>query len=773
MASQNSTRAEDALIAWGELKYREDSLGRDAEEREWQEETLFYQRRQWLEWKEGDRRFTQLKPSKSRPRPMPVSNYYAKTVNANANQLGAQPVRVAATPKNDDPETRRAADYAEMAKDAIDVESGIRFLNPLLAKHVALWGIGVTKDTIDTDEDAEEMEEQEVESNHVVGCLDCGEVNDGAPGSPDDQNVEQQNASCPSCGSMQTASWTRNQAVSTSQYVTGKGKIKTEVRPIFEIYLPRDIQNANLSPRVIHRYRKPISMIKRKFGDKATDLKSEDSGTTTAENRFDTLRSLTSYTFAEKLNAEQTWITEVWTKWDELPRRLQQAIEEEYTGVQDESEVGMTPGSSEDDEEEPEVQDPELDQMKIAGIFFIYSQGRMLQWGANPLVDPDNGEKYNPFTFFLWDIDPASVYPKGIGADLVPLQKRLNRLDSLIELAMMTNSAGKWLWPTTQNNKKPPSGDPAEVAEYDTVGDGKVKPEFVQPNPISGSVWQYRGSILQDFEQIGLTLGVQSGSAGTQSAFRTVAYLGAKASEQLNTQRYLWESAHCLRYKKCLTLAKNYWDEDRQVKIAGPNGNLLFQSFTGMELRGSYELDFVPNSSIPKTQEEKTQTLQMMVEAGLVDLSDPAVRQYIFDLSNLEGVNLANELQFRKAERDLEMVKRGEMPIESPYQDWNIELKVVANFTLTEEFEQLDPTMQTYVLAFSEYLNQKVSMIAQQNAQLQMMQSAIPPKGGGGQDKSDPNNKTLAKIPGVTGTTAQAEDAASSQGKNFAHQAGA
>jgi hypothetical protein len=769
---QGGTPAEDALVAWGELKFREDALGRDAEEREWQEEALFFQRRQWLEWKEGERRYTQIKSDKRKPRPMPVSNYFAKTVNANANQLGAQLVKVSATPRTDDQATRRAADYAEMAKDATDVETGIRLLNPLLAKHCALWGIGVTKETIDTSEEPESMDEQELEASNVVGCLDCGQINELEPGQMESGEFGQQQIPCPECGSDQTANWTRERPTSISQYVTGKGKIKTEVRPIFEIYLPRDVQNANQTYRVIHRYRKPLAAVRRDFGDKAASIKADDPATNTSETRYDILRTLSSYTFAERVNAETATLTEIWSKWDYIPKRLQDALELELGGSDEEES---------DQDLEAETEEPgdpeELQKIKQYGLFFIYSQGVMLQWGSNSIVDPDSDECYNPFTFFLWDLDPASVYPKGIGADLVPLQKRLNRIDSLIELCMMSNAAGKWLWPTTQTNMKPPNGDPSDVVMWDPIGDGKTPPEFVQPSPFSGQVWQLRAALLQDFQQIGLQTGVQTGDAGGQSAFRALAYLGAKASEQLNTQRFLWESAHCLRYKKVLAMAKFVWDDERQVKVAGPNGKYLYEAFNGENLRGDYEIDFVPNSSIPKTLDDKIQMLETFIQAGLVDITDPTVRQYIYDLANMEGVNLANELQFRKAERDLEAIKHGEMPHESPYQDWTIELKIFANFTLTEEFEALDPMLQSYVLAFCEYCNQKVSAIAEQQAMQSMAMSAAnrPPQivGGGKKSGQDPNNQALAKVPGVTAAPEVAQSAAMDQGDQFAHSMGA
>jgi hypothetical protein len=777
-----AANVESALIAWGELKFREDALGRDAEEREWQEEGLFYQRRQWLEWKEGERRYTQLKPDKRKPRPMPVSNYFAKTVNANANQLGAQVVKVTATPRTDDAQTRRAADYAEMAKDALDIETNLIFLNPLLAKHTALWGIGVLKDTIDTSADPQALDEQETEDTNVVGCLDCGGVNELEPGQMDSGDFGQQTIPCPDCGSDQTANWTRQRPIAVSQYVSGKGYVRTEVRPIFEVYLPRDVQNPNLTYRVVHRYRRTLSELRRKYDDKAEKITSDDPATNTSETRYDVLRTLSSYTFAERVNAETAVITEIWSEWDKLPKRLQEAIADEFAGNEDgDEEAQETAELSQRPQLRPGNPAPaqpgdedELARIKQHGIFFIYSQGTMLEWGSNPNVDPDSDENYFPFTFFVWDADPASVYPKGIGADLVPLQKRLNRLDSLIELGMLSNAAGKWIWPTTQSNMKPPNGDPSDVIMYDPIGDGKAAPEFVQPQPFTGQVWQYRAAILSDFQQLGLTLGVQTGDAGGQSSFRGIAYLGAKASEQLNTQRYLWESAHCLHYKKLLLLAKLVWDEERQVKVSGPNGRYLFESFTGEDLLGSYEVNYVPNSSIPKTQDEKLEMLQTLVEGGLVDLTDPGNRQYVYELINLEGVNLVNELQMRKAERDLEAVKRGEMPHESPFQDWNIELKAVANYTLTEEFERLDPQLQTYVLAFGEYCNQKVQFAAQQQMMTQLAMQQPPSLGKRKPSGSaDPNNQTLAKVPGVTSGPGATQDAALSQGDQFAHQMGA
>lgn len=753
------TRVQKLIPPHADAVYKDFQTGRFGEEREWRESGLFYQRKQWLDYEEDKRRFTQIKPSKSKPVPMPVSNYFAKTVNANANALGGDLVRMTVIAKDDDPMSRRAAEYAEMAKDAIDDETQMRIHNPLLAKHTALWGLGVMKDVIDvsTAEGSVDAPEMEEDVKMMLGCYDCGTTRDvsaeEALNSATDTSQIQ--VPCPDCGSNTTMVYPSIEPSVKEVHKFGKGKIKSRVCPIFEVFLPRDCQNANLAKKIIHRYRLSTNEAKHLYPAFADQIKG-DEHKDHAEVGYDDLKMLVPSRSRENAE-EQCTITELWSQWEELPEKTREAIEEENA-------------------EDPEA----LEEMQKYGIFAICIGNDILaEFGANPYVDLDTDEPFFPFTFFYWEVDPASVYPKGIGEDLKPLQKRLNRIDSLIELAMMTNAVGKWLWPTTQSHMKPPTGTANEVAEYDPIGDAKFKPEFVQPSPFHPSVWQLRNAILQDFEQLGLLPAVSQGDMPNGTAFRTVAYLGAKAAEQITTQRFLWETAHALRYKKLLCIAKKFWDEERKVRVAGHNGKLLYQSLMGEDLRGNYDADYVRDSSRPKTLEEKLQAIELLFSAGLINPADPATRQYIMDMLNLEGLNLADELQYRKAARDLEKLKRGEMPTPSPYQKWDVFLKSVADFTLTEDFEELDEITQTFILAYGEYLNQMVSQVQmemQQQQQAQMVGEAlagamgkgkgVAASGGAGKGKKD----DLSGVPGADIAPQRSESAAVSQGDKFASQ---
>lgn len=815
LTRSGSSDLESALLSFSQLVHQDLSRNRFAEEREWYEDALFYQRRQWLKWDNSNKRWSLVKQDQDKPRPMPVTNHFARTINAVANQLSSGQMRLSAVPLDDSPRNRRAADFAVKACKAIDKESDFRILTPLLGKHTTLWGMGVTKDFYDSSRSngTVRVPQIEVQTAQQLGCLDCGNVTDitadlaANPGAP---QPEQQQVPCPNCGSRETLSWQSHTPVTASVKEFSKGRISTEVRPIFEIFVPRDCQNPNLAPKIQQRYRKPLSVAKRIWPDTAKEIKA-DSKIEIHEIYLEALRSLVNYNYMHDQTAESVTITETWCDFDQLPDELQeqliQAVEsgalevgdgieppqqgdgfnfnpdEQGAGAVDpgtaqqgrEKGLSGAPGAGEtvsdtDVEEALTPPDSELDpveQLKQWGIFLIEGGGKILDWGIN------NVEGKKPFTFWLWEVDPANVYPKGLGVDLVPLQKRLNRLDSLIELAIMSNAAGKWLWPTTQTTK-PPTGSPSDVVEFDPIGDGKIAPTFVVPTPFHDAVIWLRSAILQDFQVIGLTQGIQQGvNPQGVKAFRGLAYLGAKADEQISTQRFLWETAAQLRYEKCLILAKRNWTDARKVKVAGFNGKAGMEDLLGKDLEGDYQVEIQPNSSRPQSITEKQQAFQMLLEGGLVDPTDSATRDYVIgDLANLEAINLVDHLQYQKAERDLDQVIAGNMPQVNPYINLDIFLKIFSSYTLTEEFESLAPDAQQRVLLATQLISQQKQ--AQQAAMMataaQAAAPAIGAKLAGAMKKNQQQKPGLDGVPGQSASPEQSGQEALGEAAHVAAQ---
>src|SRR5208283_3248035 len=259
------------------------------EEREWFESALFDQMRQWLEEDPGGGgKLRPMKYNADNPMPMPVSNHFSKTIAASANSLGADLPRMVGLSDNYDQQNRAAAEAAERAIDAANRESGMEFLNPKLQKQVPLFGTGVTWDTIDVTQTSESIPTVETD--------------------PQGQEVT---------GDVQQVPTPR---------------IKSEVPTIFEIYLPRDCRDPNLTPLVLRVHRKPTEELKLTYPDLAEDIAPDDKTATLGSSLsfyyIDALRRLTFGSTANLDDIEpKTVVYEMWCEWTALPEETRDAIE--------------------------------------------------------------------------------------------------------------------------------------------------------------------------------------------------------------------------------------------------------------------------------------------------------------------------------------------------------------------------------------------------------------------------------------------------------------
>src|ERR1700679_322330 len=236
-----------------------------------------------------------------------------------------------------------------------------------------------------------------------------------------------------------------------------------------------------------------------------------------------------------------------------------------------------------------------------------------------------------------------------------------------MERALMSNAVVKLLWPTTQTTPAP-TGDPVEITKWDPIGDGKVKPEYFGGKAYGSELMAKRAQIVADFEALGFTNGISEGDMpGGGTAFRALAFASAKTEETRKTQRYLWEQAHELRARKVVKMARKVWSEPRKIQTAGFNNRYGAQLMDQADLQGDYELEVIQDSSRPKTLTEKMEGVQTLQQAGLIDQTDPSTRSYITDTLGVQDLDLVDNLQYAKAERDLETLKRGEKPQINPY----------------------------------------------------------------------------------------------------------
>jgi hypothetical protein len=739
------TPAEAALHAYVDAQYEELCRDRYPEEREWFESGLFLQLRQWLQKDPVNSKV--LRPMKTdgkKPWPMPVSNYFSQTIDLNSNSLGAAIPEMVAQPENYDAVNRRTAEAAERAIDEANRESGFNSLNPTLALHTALWGMGCTKDTIHSTSGTETvptLDTQEI----ITGwqCPNCGY----SVQNPQPQAVtgDEQGIVCPNCGRAQL------QPILDEQQVPGIGtkipttRIKTEILTPFEIYTLRGF-DPNESPQHIEHRPVEVGELRAQypaFADKIVPEGKPEGNLSLYYLR--TLQRLMAGSAAQEDNESKTICKTAWIQWIRLPKDVQEKIAQEWQN--EPSDAYQKQGLS------------KFEAAQAYGIFGVFSCGLCLEMSENPY------KGHHPYTFFLWKKDPASPYPMGLGVTLKPLQKQLNRLDSLIEKSLIANSAGKWIVPINQT-RTDLTNDPNDVVQYDS-DDGKGEPRFITTNPIAAACFQRRQTIVQEFQSLGYTTSLDTGDIPASAPFRALAFAGSKQDESRKTQRFLWELSHELRARKILELAKIAWDTPRKVKTAGYNNSIGFLELESADLEGDYEVNVIQDSSKPKTQTDKIQTVSMLLQGGLIDPKNPDVREYILDTLGETELDLIDHLAYVKAERDLEMLKQGIGPMETPYMHWDIELNVISEYTLTEEFEQLDQNIRAHILLWCQYCQTKLApppmMGPPPNAPPQEHPGA---KAGKALAGPTPAN-VMHGIPGQNFSIPQIQQAANAEAQNF------
>jgi hypothetical protein len=724
--------AQGKLAEYIKQLFKAASRARYAEEREWATAGYFDQLKQWLEEDPNARgKLRPMSRKKDDKWPMPVTNLFSKTIATNANALGADVPRMRALSGNYDAVNRRAAEAAENVIDAANRESGMDILNPRLARMVPLFGIAGVYDKIAFDH----------------STVEVPQLPQAAP----------QLSAAPSTDSQQPSQPLESQDASPEVSASGvqtvpTARLESLLLTPFEFYLPREAQDANLSAWKLIRVRLPIGKVKEDYPDYAEEITEDDDDANLASYYLNTLRSL-SYQTAKSNESEGKFCTlmHFWCDWTELPKEVQEKISAEWQN--EPSEIYEEQGFS------------KLQAAIEYGLFAVVWKDCIIQWAENPW------DGNCPVTFFTWQKDPVSVYPKGLSVELIPPTKSLNRVDSLILRAVMSTGTGKWLVPNTQTQTQL-SGDPVEAIYWDPIGEGKIKPEFITPTPFGPQLLALRKQIVEDINQLGFNNSVAEGEMpGSGTAFRALAYLGSKAEETRKTQRYLWEQAHEERAKKLVPMARKVWTEPRKAQVRGFNNAYGMVELDMADLDGEYQIQVIQDSSKPKTQTEKLQVLQLAQQGGYINPQDPQTRDWVLDTLGLNDLDPSDHYQFAKAERDLDKLKRGIQPMESPFEKWDIPLKVCAEYTLTEEFEEMPDNIRNGILMYTQYLSEKLQVA--NGAQLGvpapppgMLPAGPPapggaspdaPKGGvGGQTPSH----VLSQVPGAQVSTGQTEGAA-------------
>ena len=587
-------------------------------ERQWFRSVLYYLGNQWLTWDGRSRKWRERKLRKWVPKP--VTNRFASTVDSIVSAIQGTKVLPSAWPATSDPRDIGAANVADRVLDVIGQEIKSERVRQHLAKWIVLCGDAfayVHYDKLDKTLGLVRI--------NSVACPLCQHVA---------QPLEFESGVCPGC---QQPTEPQPAEDVFEEYPTGR--MCCDVLSPLEVYLSLDIPLMENHTKCTIVRRMTKDQLETLYGDKAKDLPIDSAASTKSAQYF--MKALAYSTEDMGNNMAGFSGSEVVTI---------------YTHI-----------------ELPSVKYPE-------GLEVVMGTDEtVLECGPSPHFDTDitgNKQYYLPLCKIGYEKVPGRLYSKTPAYDIVPKQDQLNRLESLIELAMMKGTYGTWLLPTGSSISEI-AGEPGLKIKYTPTGTGGFKPEVITNSPIPPIVLEWKTQIQADFEELGGTFDVLKGNAPRGvSAGYAIQLLTERSYGKFASVFAEWEEGWTELYQKSLKMFRTYVTEPRLRKIKGSCGHWEIQSFKNSDLAGAVDLRVEGGASKPRSKIAEQALVETLSKLGVINTQDPEQRYQVAQMFGMGQVLGAQDEDVRYAAGEWEELLAWQPPVDpmtgEPFVDPNM-----------------------------------------------------------------------------------------------------
>ncbi|HEY9658389.1 MAG TPA: hypothetical protein V6C65_08050 [Allocoleopsis sp.] len=247
-------------------------------------------------------------------------------------------------------------------------------------------------------------------------------------------------------------------------------------------------------------------------------------------------------------------------------------------------------------------------------------EGGMYVIAGNQVILKHPGWPYQhnlyPFAH-IGHVETGKFYRDSVITDLIPLQREYNRTRGQIIEAK--NRMAK-----PQLAAEIGSIDPTKV----TTEPGQIilyRPGFQAPVPIPlqglpSYVLEEQDRIKQDMDDISGQHEVSQGSTPPGvTAATAISYLQEQDDTKLSyTYDSIEEAIEKIAHMS-LNYVQQYWDEPRQVKVAGIDGSFDVKAFRGSDLRQNTDIRVEAGSALPTSKAAKQAFIMDLMKMGFID----------------------------------------------------------------------------------------------------------------------------------------------------------
>jgi len=352
------------------------------------------------------------------------------------------------------------------------------------------------------------------------------------------------------------------------------------------------------------------------------------------------------------------------------------------------------------------------------GMLLIIANGKILHEG--PLDDCGDGKL--PYTHLKYRNVPDGFWGISLLNDLIPMQKRLNAIDSHVVQNRKQMISNQWLVPEGSGVNKV-DGRSGLMIRWTPSTSGGFKPERMQGVPLPNQVMQEREQVKADMELVSGAKEVLQGNVppGPETG-AAIEAMQEQAFRRFGPLVKMWRAGLSEHEHKKLKLANLHWKESRVVRILGDNQELESYFLTGADLGQSSDMTVRVSIGMDYSQSAQRQKVMNAAQMGLLgDTRNPMVRGKILELLDIKGFDSEYTLDAKKARRYLEKMKEGEAPPPPESVDNHmVQFQVYKDYMLTSDFENLSEDIKQIIrqrAQIHQQFMQQQQMAMQQQAQ--------------------------------------------------------
>lgn len=356
------------------------------------------------------------------------------------------------------------------------------------------------------------------------------------------------------------------------------------------------------------------------------------------------------------------------------------------------------------------------------GKYIVLANGKLLYDGD--LEKHLDGKL--PYEHIPYRKIPGEMWGLGPMVSAIPVQKRINAIDSNIILNRKTMLNPQWKIPQGSGVTFI-DGRPGLLIRYNPHNTGGAAPQKEPGVGLPGDIYKERQQGQQDLEEIFGTAEVLTGQAPTGvEAGVALNLLQEQAYRRFGPLMKRWQIALGQQEQRKLLIARKKWKDYRLVRVLGDNQEMEAYHYRGADIGNTIDVIVEVERGILHSESARQQKTIMAADKGwLGDPRQPQVRAKLLEVLGIEGFETEYRLDAKKALRLLNKMKEGEqVPSPLPFDVHPIHFQIFSDFTKTSEFDALPQPVQMAIIQRTMAHQQAMQQQAQQ-----AMQAAEAAKG--------------------------------------------